>query len=146
MRRVLIVAVVVLVCAAPAAAHTYGGRTADDGRISFRFSAAETHFVQLHAERELACRKGKVRSFRVGAFRQRRVFVRVAPNGAFRGTVRTRGPKGSLVRLGRFTIKGRAVNESFAEGVFRERARLRNGTRCDSGRVRFKIPLISTNE
>ena len=28
----------------------------------------------------------------------------------------------------------------------RERLRLRDGSRCDSGRIRFRIPLTSTNE
>jgi hypothetical protein len=129
-----------------ASAHTYGGRTADDGRISFRFSPDEPRIIQLFAERELRCRKGKVRSFRRGAFRQTKTFARVAPDGRFRGTIRTRGVKGSLVRRGRFTIRGRAVNERFALGVFRERLRLRDGSRCDSGRIRFRIPLTSTNE
>lgn len=149
MRRTAIPSIVVaaaLVGASAAGGHSYDGRTADDGRISFRLSPSESSFVRLLAERELACRKGKVRSFRVGAYRQRRVFVRVNSNGAFHGSVRTRGPRGSLVRLGRFTIKGRTVNEASAKGVFRERVRLRDGTRCDSGRVRFEIPLTSTNE
>ena len=141
-----IVVVAVLVGASSAGAHSYEGRTADDGRIAFRLSPAESSFLRLFAERELACRKGKVRSFRLGAYRQRKVFVRVASSRAFRGSVRTKGPRGSLVRLGRFTIKGRLVNEATAKGVFRERVRLRDGTRCDSGRIRFEIPLTSTNE
>ena len=148
MRRTAIPFIVVaaaLVGASTAGAHSYGGRTADDGRISFRLSPSENSFIRLLAERELACRKGTVRSFRLGAYRQRRVFVRVGSNGAFRGSVRTRGPRGSLVRLGRFTIKGRILTDS-ARGVFRERVRLRDGTRCDSGRIRFAIPLTSTNE
>ena len=67
-------------------------------------------------------------------------------DGRFRGTIRTRGVKGSLVRRGIFTISGRAVDDRSARGVFRERLRLRDGSRCDSGRIRFTIPLISTNE
>jgi hypothetical protein len=132
--------------AGSAAAHTYGGRTAEDGRISFRFSPDESRIIQLFAERELSCRKGRVRSVRQGAFRQKRTFARVSGDGRFRGTIRTRGVKGSLVRRGIFTISGLAVDERFARGVFRERLRLRDGSRCDSGRVRFRIPLTSTNE
>lgn len=129
-----------------AAAHTYGGRTADEGRTSFRFSPDESRIIQLFAERELSCRKGRVRSVRQGAFRQKRTFARVSGDGRFRGRIRTRGVKGSLVRRGLFTISGRAVGQSFARGVFRERLRLRDGSFCDSGRIRFRIPLLSTNE
>jgi hypothetical protein len=132
--------------AGSAVAHTYGGRTAEDGRISFRFSPDETRIIELSAERELSCRKGRVRSVRQGAFRQKRTFARISADGRFRGTVRTRGPKGSLVRRGLYTISGRAVDERFARGVYRERLRLRDGSRCDSGRIRFRIPLITTNE
>lgn len=150
MRRAGIAAVLAAgaVCAfgaAPGMAHTYGGKTAKGGDISFRVSPGETHFIKLRAERELRCRKGRVRSFRPGVFRQRTVFVRVAPDGTFRGSVRVHGPRGSLVRRGRFSIRGRTVNELRAKGFFRERHRLKDGTRCDSRRVRFSIPLTTTN-
>ena len=136
---------VVLVCAVPAQAHTYGGKTARGGAISFRVGADSATVVRLSAERALACRKGRIRSFRSGGFSQSKPFVRRS-GGLFRGSIRTRGPKGSLVRRGRFAIRFVVRGESVAAGVFRERLRLRDGTRCTSGRVRFRIPLIDTND
>ena len=146
MRRAgLATALVVLVCAAPAEAHTYAGKTAKGGQISLRVGAGSATVVQLTAERELACRKGGIRSVRSGAFRQSKPFVRRS-RGLFRGSIRTRGPKGSLVRRGRFAIRFVLRGEFVATGVFRERLRLRDGTRCTSGRVRFRITLIDTND
>lgn len=146
MRRAgLVTALAVLVCAAPAAAHTYAGKTARSGQISLRVGAGSATVIRLSAERELACRKEGIRSVRSGAFLQSRRFVRRS-RGLFRGSIRTRGPKGSLVRRGRFAIRLVVRGESVAAGVFRERVRLRDGTRCTSGRVRFRIPLIDTND
>ena len=133
-----------LLTAGPALGHTYRGETVKGGTISMRVGSDDSTVIRLRAERELSCRKGKFRSFRQGAFRQRSTFVRRS-GGVFRGSKRTRGISGSLVRLGRFSIRFR-ISESRARGVFRERVRLRGGTRCTSGRVRFSIPLIDTND
>ena len=138
-------AVLVLLGAASAQAHTYGGTTAKQARMSLRVAADSSRVVALSTERELACRKGRIRSFRTGVFRQARTFVR--RSGRFlRGSIRTRGPRGSLVRRGRFAIRLIVRGESVAIGVFRERVRLRDGTRCTSGRVRFRLPLVDTND
>lgn len=146
MRRVAVAAAAAaLLCAASAQAHTYGGSTTKDGRISFRVGADSATVIRLSAERELACRKGRIRSFRSGLFRQSRAFVRRS-GGLFRGSIRTRGPEGSLVRRGRFAMRFVVRGHSVAAGVFRERLRLRDGTHCTSGRVRFRIPLVDTND
>jgi hypothetical protein len=146
MRRAgLAVALAALACAAPAGAHTYGGKTVRDGQISFRIGADSSTVVLLSAERELTCRRGRVKSFRSGTFRQARRFVR-RRGRLFRGSIRTRGPRGSLVRRGRFAIRFVVRSEVVAAGVFRERLRLKDGTRCTSGRVRFRLPLTDTND
>ena len=146
MRRLgLATVLVALVCAAPAEAHTYAGKTARGGQITLRVGADSATVILLSAERELACRKAGIRSIRTGAFRQSRPFARRS-RGRFRGSIRTRGPSGSLVRRGRFAIRFVIRGDSVVAGVLRERLRLRDGTRCTSGRVRFRIPLIDTND
>jgi hypothetical protein len=144
-RSGLLAAVAALAFAGGAQAHTYGGQSAKDGRIDFRIGADSSTVVSLDAVRALSCRKGRIRSFRTGAFRQSRPFVR-RTKGRFKGSIHTRGPSGSLVRRGRFSIRFRVRAGFLAVGVFRERLRLRDGTRCTSGRVRFHVPLLSTND
>lgn len=146
MRRALALALLAaLVCAAPAVAHTYRGNSTKGGAMHFRVGPDNSRVISLSADRELSCRKGRLRSFREGTFRQVSVFVRSNGGSFFRGSVRTRPVRGSQVRRGRFSIRF-VVSGNRAVGVFRERVRLRGGTRCTSGRVRFDIPLVDTND
>ena len=135
-----------LVLAPGAHAHSYGGSTVRAGAMTLQVSSGFDRLIALRAERELRCRKGRVLSFRRGAFLQRSVFAR-GSGSFYRGSIRVRGTRGSLVRRGRFSIRVRLTNhQTVARGVLRERVRLRDGTRCTSGRVRFFLPLVSTNE
>jgi hypothetical protein len=146
MRRIAgLTLVVVLACAAPAFAHSYGGNSSKGGAMHLRVGSDNRSVISLSVTRELSCRRGSLRSFREGIFSQVRVFVRSGGGNFFRGSVRTRGVRGSQVRRGRFSIRF-VADGSRAQGVFRERVRLRGGTRCTSGRVRFTIPLVDTND
>jgi hypothetical protein len=130
MRRAAVLALVAaLACAAPAFAHTYDGKSAKGGAMHIRIGPDGAHVIALSAERELSCRKGRLRSFREGVFRQVSVFVRRTRGTFFRGSVRTHAVRGSQVRRGRFSIRF-VANDQRAGGVFRERVRLRGGTRC----------------
>lgn len=113
--------------------------------MHFRVGPDNARVISLSVERELSCRKGRLRSFREGVFRQVSVFVRSTGGNFFRGSVRTHGVPGSQVRRGRFSIRF-VADGARARGVFRERVRLRGGTRCTSGRVRFDVPLLDTND
>lgn len=146
MRRSVVLALfAAILCAAPALAHTYRGSSVKGGAIHFRVGPDDARVISLSVERELSCRKGRLRSFREGIFRQISVFVRSRGGNFFRGSVRTRPVRGSQVRRGRFAIRF-VASDGRARGVFRERVRLRGGTRCTSGRVRFDIPLVDTND
>jgi hypothetical protein len=153
MRRVVlllllpIVGVVALIVAStatgvnPRAGHVYRGKTSQqDRRVRFRVTGDGAQVVGFRIGRDFACRKGRNFSGRTGRFEQVSLVLKIRSDGRFSGSAKVHGGRGSEIRRGRVRVRGSfSSGGSHGRGAFRERSKLRDGTRCDSGRVRFRV-------
>ena len=107
-----------------------------------RFSVA-THRKRLRRfviKREFRCRRGDLRSSLTGTLRISRAPIRLTRDGHFHAHhLRIRGVTGSTIRRGLVCLIGRfGRGGRTARGRFRETDRLRDGSRCVTGLVRFR--------
>jgi hypothetical protein len=138
----LVVFVVVLLpaqAAPPLERTRYAGQTSQDLDLSFRTSGEHEgrRIVRLQVSFELTCRRGTLTSVRRAKFRQSGSFFRVSRSGRFKGSLKVKGDHAYEVRGGRVSLAGHFITRRRVEGRVRERLRLAEGLRCNSGAVRF---------
>jgi opacity protein-like surface antigen len=125
----------------PRAGHLYRGKTSQqDRRVRFKVTGDGARVVGFRIGRDFACRKRQNFSGRTGTFQQVSLQLNVRADGRFSGSAKVHGGRGSEIRRGRVRVRGSfSSGGSHGRGAFRERSKLRDGTRCDSGRVRFRV-------
>ena len=144
MRRYLVIAGVVaclaalvaVASAAPRPDTKYRGNTSQGHNASLRTDADGTAVRSFTIRRSFNCGAGSP----TGTFRQSSGIMVVKPDGRFWGHDQVQPSTGGSIDRGQFTIHGRFGRRGGAvRGTYRERVRLENGTRCDTGEIRYRL-------
>ncbi|MFN2616048.1 MAG: hypothetical protein ABR581_02865 [Thermoleophilaceae bacterium] len=120
----------------------YAGASSQGGTVRFSIARHEARLRRFRIRREFRCRRGTLRSSLTGTLRLARTPIRLDGSQFHAHHVRIQGVTGSTIRRGLVCLVGRFSRRArVARGRFRERARLRDGSRCVTGLVRFKARL-----
>jgi hypothetical protein len=123
--------------AAPQADTKYSGKTSQGKKVSLRTNPTGEGVESFVIRRVFRCGDETVE----GTFRTFRSDGGVMPvklNGRFYGHAKI--DPGGAIKRGEFTIRGRfGPNGGAARGTYRERVRLKSGTRCDTREIRFRV-------
>ena len=129
-------AFVAVASAEPKADTTYRGNTSQRLPVSLRTDDDGTAIRGFTIRREFRCGGETIE----GTFRQRSGIMVIKPDRRFWGHDQVQPVTGGEIRRGQFTIRGRfGPRGNVVRGTYRERIRLRNGTRCDTGEVRYRV-------
>jgi hypothetical protein len=117
--------------------HTvYKGRTSQNGLARLRTDIDGTAVKAFTIERKFDCGTQTAE----GVFRQSSGIMVIKPDRHFFGHAPVQPVPGGDIKRGQFTIRGRfGKRGGAARGTYRERVRLKNGSRCDTGEVRFRV-------
>ena len=122
--------------AAPKADTTYRGNTSQHRSASLRTDDDGTAVKGFTITRKFDCGSSSV----AGTFQQSGGIMVIKPTGRFWGHDQVKREAGGSIARGQFTIHGRfGPSGNVVEGTYRERVRLKNGTRCDTGEIRFRL-------
>jgi hypothetical protein len=117
---------------------TYVGETSGGRTVSFRVTPQGDLIRRFRIARVLVCRRGERRTALLGRFRQVRTGIRVGRTGGFHGEARVSGGGDSRIESGRVCVRGVfRSNGRVVSGRYREHVRLRDGSICTAGLVRF---------
>ena len=132
-----LVAAVAAVALAAARPHTtYKGRTSQGGDASLRTDKDGTAVRSFTIHRKFDCGTQTAE----GTFRQSAGIMVIKPDRRFFGHAPVSPVPGGDIKRGQFTIRGRfGERAGAARGTYRERVRLKNGGRCDTGEVRYRV-------
>ena len=131
-------AAVAVASAAPQPDTRYAGNTSQGKKASLRTTPTGGGVEQFVIRRVFRCAVEDGEETVSGVFRQSSGVLAVADNGTFRGSSKVRPTR--QIKRGVFTLAGRfGPRGRVARGTYRERVRLRSGTRCDTGKVRFRL-------
>lgn len=114
---------------------TYRGNTSQGHKASLRTDDDGTAVRRFTLRREFDC----------GSQTAEGTFVSVGkmvikPDRRFFGHAPVKPVRGGAISRGQFTIRGRfGPSGGVAKGTYRERVRLRNGGRCDTGELRYRV-------
>ena len=129
-------ALVAVASAAPRADTKYEGNTSQGNDASLRTDGDGSAIRSFTIRRELDCGTQTV----VGTFRQSSGIMVIKPDGRFWGHDLVAPSAGGAIERGQFTIRGRfGPRGGAARGTYRERVRLKNGARCDTGEIRYRV-------
>ena len=116
---------------------TYKGTTSQGNNAKLRTNAAADGITSFLIRREFDCGDETI----VGTFRTFRAeggLMPIKETGKFFGHAKVQA--GGAIARGQFTIRGKfGTKGGAARGTYRERVRLKSGTRCDTGEVRFRV-------
>jgi hypothetical protein len=130
------VAVAAAALAAARPSTTYKGKTSQRNDVSLRTNKHGTSVRSFTLRREFDCGTQTAE----GTFRQATGIMVIKPDGRFFGHAPVRPAPGGEIRRGQFTIRGRfGKRGGAARGTYRERVRLKNGGRCDTGEIRYRV-------
>ena len=133
-----LVVTVVALGSPPKAGAGYSGQTSQDHSIRFRVNAEGDLIRGLVVSRDLLCRRGRRRTAVTGRFTQRSLRMRIGRRGRFHGEAPVEGRRGSRIRAGTVCIRGVfSSGGRVVRGRYRETVRLRDGSLCRAGVVRF---------
>jgi hypothetical protein len=122
----------------PKGGETYTGKTSQKRDVRLRVTLDGDLVRGFTIGRTFVCRKGLQRSSLSGRFRQERMRVRIGEAGGFHGEVKVRGVGGSRVRRGSVCLRGAFRRGGrVVRGRYREVLRLRDGSLCRTGLLRF---------
>ena len=122
--------------AAPLASTTYKGNTSQRLPVSLRTDNDGTAIRSFTIRREFRCGSETVE----GTFRQSSGIMVIKPDRRFWGHDQVKPARGGEIQRGQFTIRGRfGTRGRVVRGTYRERVRLRDGTRCDTGEIRYRV-------
>jgi hypothetical protein len=129
---------VVALASPPKGGATYRGETSQERKVRFRVSPGGDLVRAFSITRNFTCRRGTQLSSLTGRFRQVRTPIEVGDGGGFHGEVKVRGTGSSRVRHGSVCVRG-AFRRSgrVVRGRYREVLRLRDGSLCRTGLLRF---------
>ena len=126
--------------AAPRPATKYTGNTSQGNNASLRTDADGTAIRSFTIRREFECGAGTAS----GTFRQSSGIMVIKPTGRFWGHDKVRPSAGGSIKRGEFTIRGKFGSKGgVVTGTYRERVRLDNGSRCDTGEIRYRLKARS---
>ena len=132
----MMVAVAAAAFAAARASTTYKGKTSQRNPVSLRTDNDGSAVRSFTIRREFDCGAQTAE----GTFRQDSGKMVIKPDGRFFGHAEVNPAPGGEIRRGQFTIRGRfGERGGAARGTYRERVRLRNGNRCDTGEIRYRV-------
>jgi hypothetical protein len=115
---------------------TYRGTTSQGEKASLRTDDDGTAVRAFTIRRHFDCGTQTAE----GTFRQSSGIMVIKPDGRFFGHAKVKPAPNGEIQRGQFTIRGRfGSRERAAKGTYRERVRLKNGGRCDTGEVRFRV-------
>jgi hypothetical protein len=116
----------------------YAGKTAQGHPLRFVVAPEGDLIERFRVRRDLTCRRGKFRTSITGRFEQVRGRIRVSRGGRFHAEGRVRGTRGSRIRSGFICVRGVFRSRGrVVRGRLKERVRLRDGSLCSSGILRF---------
>ena len=116
----------------------YSGQTSQGKPIRFRVTPQGNLIRRFQVSRNLLCRKGRRRTALTGSFTQQSLRMRVGEKGRFHAEGNVEGRKGSRIRGGQLCLRGSfSGGGRVARGRYREVVRLRDGSLCRSGLLRF---------
>jgi hypothetical protein len=122
--------------AAPKPATKYTGNTSQGNNASLRTDGDGTAIRSFTIRREFDCGT----STAAGTFRQSSGIMVIKPTGRFWGHDNVQPSSGGSIQRGEFTIRGKfGKNGNVVRGTYRERVRLKNGSRCDTGEIRYRL-------
>jgi hypothetical protein len=125
---------VAVATAAPQPDTKYSGGTSQGFFVSLKTSESGGAVSKFTITRRFDCGAENVS----GTFRQSGGRMLIKENGKFFGHAEV--ATGGAIKSGVFTIRGDfGPNGGAARGTYRERVRLKNGARCDTGEVRFRV-------
>jgi len=127
---------VAVASAAPRADTKYAGSTSQGNRASLWTDADGTAVRAFSIRREFKCGAQTA----AGVFRQSSGIMVVRPTGRFWGHDDVRPSRGGEISRGEFTIRGKFGRRgNVVRGTYRERVRLKDGSRCDTGVIRYRV-------
>ena len=130
----VVVAVAAFAAARPST--TYRGKTSQRNDVSLRTDNDGTAVRSFTIRREFDCGTQTAE----GTFRQSSGIMVIKDDGRFFGHAPVQPAPGGEIQRGQFTIRGRFGRRGrAARGTNRERVRLKNGGRCDTGEVRYRV-------
>jgi hypothetical protein len=120
----------------PKPATKYVGNTSQDYDASLRTDRDGTAIRSFTIRREFDCGTETA----VGTFRQSSGIMVIKPTGRFWGHDKVKATAQGSIRRGEFTIRGKFGSKgNVVRGTYRERVRLKNGSRCDTGEIRYRV-------
>jgi len=129
----------VLVTAAfadPKPATKYTGNTSQGNNASLRTDRDGTAIRSFTFRRQFDCGTETA----TGTFRQSSGIMVIKPTGRYWGHDKVKPSAGGSIQRGEFTIRGKfGAKGNVVRGTYRERVRLKNGSRCDTGEVRYRL-------
>jgi hypothetical protein len=132
----LIAATAALAFAAVRPNTTYRGNTSQGQKASLRTDEDGTAIRAFTIRREFDCGTQTAE----GTFRQSSGIMVIKPDRRFYGHARVKPSAGGEIARGQFTIRGRfGPRGGVAKGTYRERVRLKEGGRCDTGEIRYRV-------
>jgi hypothetical protein len=151
MRRYLAISGVTICVAAVAAAAAYAavkpnakytGETSQGKRVDLRTSPTGGSVKGFVITRVLKCAASSGTQKVRGTFRQTSGQMVIKADGSFAGGGKVTPTAGGTIKRGVFSLKGRfGPRGRAARGTYRERVRLGDGTRCDTGKIRYRVSL-----
>ena len=120
----------------PKPATRYTGNTSQGNDASLRTDRDGTAIRGFTIRREFDCGSETA----VGTFRQSSGIRVIKPTGRFWGHDKVAPSAGGSIKRGEFTIRGKfGPKGNVVRGTYRERVRLKNGSRCDTGEIRYRV-------
>jgi hypothetical protein len=133
-----VLAGVVAAASPPRGGARYAGDTSQERTVRFKVTPDGDLIKRFVIARDLVCRRGKRRTGLTGHFRQRGARIELRRNGRFHAEPRVEGGGQSKISGGRVCIRGSFYRKGrIMRGRYREVVRLRDGSLCRSGLVKF---------
>jgi hypothetical protein len=115
---------------------TYRGKTSQGEKVSLRTDRDGSAVRGFTIRRQFDCGTQTAE----GIFVQSSGKMVIKPDRRFFGHADVNPAPGGEIERGQFTIRGRfGSGERVVKGTYRERVRLKNGGRCDTGELRFRV-------
>jgi hypothetical protein len=119
----------------PRANTKYEGVTSQNQEVILRTNGTGGSVKSFLIRRNLRCGSQLVK----GDFRTDGLMV-IKADGRFGASAKVTPVSGGQIKRGVFNLKGSfGPRGRVAKGTYRERVRLRDDTRCDTGKVRFRV-------
>jgi hypothetical protein len=113
----------------------YEGVTSQNNEVILRTNATGGGVKSFLIRRSLKCGTQRVK----GDFRTEGLMA-IKADGSFGASAKVTPVSGGTIKRGVFNLKGFfGPRGRVARGTYRERVRLEDGTRCDTGKVRFRV-------